>query len=81
MRALCSIRRAKGAEVGSAPAGFACGDPATVRIEYGCVHEHIGSTDACDRHAKRVLSTVTWCSGCWLGADPHKCLLVGRVAA
>ena len=61
--------------------GRTCGKPTAVRIEYGCVHEHVKAADVCEEHAERVTRADAdlACPACW-GAG-HKCPVTGRIAA
>lgn len=46
-----------------------CGEPATLRMTLGCVHEHINEYGKCDLHAE----VVHHCPECRTGAAPHLC--------
>ncbi len=65
------------------PGQFAghCGEPATVMVEAGCVHEHITTELVCQQHAERLISqdSRSACATCW--AAGHQCAIIGRVKA
>jgi hypothetical protein len=61
-----------------------CGRPAVVVVEYGCVHEHVGTESLCGGHRDLLLSGRTACARCWEGPPvsrhtPHPCAQLGRV--
>jgi hypothetical protein len=55
-----------------APDDF-CGEPATVPVTVGCVHEHVRDSFACPEHAGDLDSH--YCRSCWNDGDGHKCRL------
>jgi hypothetical protein len=63
------------------PGQFAghCGEPATVTVEAGCVHEHITTELVCQRHADKLTSqdAAAACARCWEAG--HQCAIIGRV--
>lgn len=60
-----------------------CGEPATVRIDDGCIHEHITVTYACWSclsDARKICGDDEWlCTPCSDGPDPHKCPVLMQV--
>lgn len=63
------------------PHGGICATPATVDVTVGCVHEHVFDGRLCDDHLKELQDGNAHCSRCYLGDDPHKCVVMGRVMA
>lgn len=61
----------------SAPDDF-CGEPATVPVAVGCVHEHIRESFACPEHADDL--DTHHCGPCFR-ADGHRCRLIMLTAA
>lgn len=59
--------------------GLSCGKPATVTVEYGCVHEHVRTEDFCPRHAGKITSrdATQACTECWVTG--HACQVIGRI--
>jgi hypothetical protein len=59
--------------------GIYCGEPATVTVEYGCVHEHIRTELFCPGHAEKIISgdATQACTTCWKAG--HPCPLLGRI--
>lgn len=56
-----------------------CGQPATVRVRAGCVHEHIVAVTVCDIHAEQIVSgDVISCPQCFEGTNSHRCDVIGR---
>ena len=61
----------------SAPEDY-CGQPATVPVTVGCVHEHIRDAFACPEHAETL--DQHFCAKCF-DADGHRCPLWVRIGA
>ena len=80
MSGICEVNVASDRDRPGQFTGIWCGDPATVRIEYGCVHEHVTAEDVCAAHAELMTSgsiDVT-CTRCWEAG--HQCAVIGRIA-
>jgi hypothetical protein len=58
--------------------GSVCGEPATVLVEHGCVHEHIGTETVCAGHAGKIGDREMACTECWRAG--HYCPVVIRAA-
>lgn len=79
MSAVCEVNTVPRSRPGRFT-GLWCGEPATVRVEFGCVHEHVKAEDVCAQHAERVVrsdSELT-CAECWQAG--HQCPITGRIA-
>lgn len=58
--------------------GDLCMGVANVRLQIGCVHEHVGVQQVCERCAEDALNGTATCRACEYGPDPHVCKLIGR---
>lgn len=60
------------------PGGNPCLNVATIRLQIGCVHEHVDVQQVCEDCANGVARGVATCRPCEYGPDSHICPLTGR---
>ena len=60
------------------PGGDPCMGVATIRLQVGCVHEHVDVEEVCEDCANAVARGAATCRRCEHGPHGHICTVTGR---
>lgn len=58
-----------------------CGEATPIVVTTGCVHEHFETGPMCDHHRGRLDAEGLGCPSCYVGPEPHVCLIYGQVTS